>query len=103
VLAARRRERASVITPKLKVRYVKFTPEEMAYDIPPDTSDPKRFPTLGRGPKDWKKFMTFRNGFIRIDPKLRKAFPDDRSVNAALQKVIELRAIGLSPSHKRSA
>jgi hypothetical protein len=73
---------------------VKFTPEEMAYDAPRDTSDPKRFPTIGRGPKDWRKFMKFRNGFVRIEPKLRRAFANEKAVNQALKKALGMRSPG---------
>jgi hypothetical protein len=68
---------------------VEFTPEEMAYDAPPDTSDPNRFPTITRGDKDWKKFVKFRNGFVRLEPAVRKAFPNDKSVNAALRAILK--------------
>jgi hypothetical protein len=71
------------------VRHVEFTPEEMAMDCPLDVSDPQRYPTITRGDKDWKKFIAFRNGFIRLDPALRKQFPDNRSVNAALKSYLK--------------
>jgi len=77
--------------PKPNVRYVEFTPEEMAMDCPVDVSDAKRYPTITRGDKDWKKFVNFRNGFVRLDPELRKAFPTDRSVNAALRDYLRSR------------
>lgn len=76
--------------PKVNVRYVKFTPEEMAYDAPRDVSDPKRFPTIGKDAASWKKFITFRNGFAKIRPELRQAFPDDKAVNEALEKVLAI-------------
>jgi hypothetical protein len=72
----------------------------MAYDAPPDTSDPKRFPTITRGAKDWKKFLNFRNGFVRIDPQVRKAFPTDESVNRALRAFLK-NANGMSTSARR--
>jgi hypothetical protein len=67
---------------------VEFTPEEMAMDCPMDVSDPRTYPTITRGDKDWAKFVNFRNGFVRLHPEVRKAFPDSRSVNAALRKVL---------------
>jgi hypothetical protein len=68
------------------VRYVEFTPEEMAMDCPMDVTDTKRYPTITRGGKDWKKFVNFRNGFVRLDPEFRKAFPTERAVNSFLRK-----------------
>jgi hypothetical protein len=71
------------------VTHVRFSPEEMAYDVPADVSDPRRFPVIGRGESVWKRFLSFRNGFVRLDPQLRKAFPDERSVNAVLRRMIQ--------------
>ncbi|MGH7214335.1 MAG: hypothetical protein ACREIT_06185 [Tepidisphaeraceae bacterium] len=74
--------------PKVNVRHVEFTPEEMAMDCPADVSDAKRYPTITRGDKDWKKFIAFRNGFVRLDPEIRKRFPTNRSVNDALKEYL---------------
>lgn len=87
--------------PKLNVRYVEFTAEEMAMDCPMDVSDPEKYPTITRGDKDWEKFVNFRNGFFRLDPDLRKAFPTSRSVNTALRKLIE--AVPDTARRKKSA
>jgi len=73
------------------VRYVEFSPEEMAMDCPMDVTDRKRYPTITRGSKDWKKFINFRNGFVRLSPDVRKAFPTDRAVNDALRDLIAQR------------
>ncbi len=87
----RQKVKASGTLPKLNHRDVEFTPEEMAMDCPMDTSDPTAYPTITRGDKDWKKFIAFRNGFVRLDPELRKLFPDNRSVNNALKAFLEIR------------
>ena len=76
---------------KFSHREVEFTPEEMAMDCPMDTSDPETYPTTSRGDKDWKKFVAFRNGFVRLDPEIRKVFPDNRSVNEALRTFPRIR------------
>jgi hypothetical protein len=86
---ARRAKKGSGTSPKLNVRYVEFTPEEMAMDCPTDVSDTKRYPTVTRGGKDWKKFINFRNGFARLAPDVRKAFPTNRSVNVALRRYLQ--------------
>ncbi|MCC7351622.1 MAG: hypothetical protein IT446_13750 [Phycisphaerales bacterium] len=71
--------------------YVEFTPEEMAMDCPADTSDSDRYPTITRGDKDWKKFIAFRNGFVRLSPDLQKQFKDERAVNEALRQYLRMR------------
>jgi len=90
VLAERRKQRSAVTPSKSRVRYVKFSPEEMAYEAPPDVSDPKRFPTIARGQREWEQFLAFKRGYVRLDPELRELFKDDRAVNAVLRKVVEL-------------
>ncbi len=60
-------------------------------DCPIDVTDTDRYPTITRGDRDWKKFVKFRNGFVRLDPEIRKAFPTNRSVNAALKKYLQIR------------
>src|SRR5947209_1903163 len=90
VLAERRKQRAAVTPSKFKVRYVKFTPDEMAYDAPADTSDPKRFPTLARGRKEWEQFLSLKRGYVRLDPDLRSFYQDDRQVNELLRQFMEM-------------
>ena len=79
------------------VRHVEFTPEEMAYDVPGDVSDPKRYPTIGWSEKQWKRFVTFRKGFVRVAPNIRSAFQSEEAINAALRKVIEIRGLIRTP------
>ena len=86
-----RKVKEAVTLPKVSHRNVEFTPEEMAMDCPMDTSDPETYPTITRGDKDWKKFVAFRNGFVRLDPEIRKNFPDNRSVNNALKAFLQMR------------
>ena len=59
---------------KLKVRYAKFTPEEMAIDAADvDASKPTK------------------QGYVKLDADVRKAFPSDESVNAALRSLMKNR------------
>lgn len=60
-------------------------------DCPLDTSDPARYPTITRGDKDWKKFIAFRNGFVRLSPDLQKQFKDEQAVNEALRQYLQMR------------
>jgi hypothetical protein len=98
VLAERIRQRKAVTPAKHKVRYVKFTPEEMAYDIPDDTS---HFVPVGRGEN--ALFAKPPANWARIDPELRKAFPSDRVLNEALKKVVELQQLKTSEGRRKKS
>ena len=80
---------------------MKFTAEEMAYDpSPEETAD---WVPVARG---WKAFMQFREWkrqMARLEPDVRKVFPDDASVNAALRKLIELQDVMRPGRKKRTA
>jgi hypothetical protein len=99
VLAERIKQRRAVTPRKIKVRLVKFSPEEMAIDA--GDIDASKGPFISRGSKEWNEFFSFKKGFVRLDPAIRKAFPDDKAVNEALRKVIEIRQIPIS--RKKSA
>jgi hypothetical protein len=71
----------------------------MAYDASPEeTAD---WIPVGRGrgaifakpSKDeidfWKKQVASKKAYARLDPDLRKAFPDDKSVNGALREFLK--------------
>jgi hypothetical protein len=73
----------------IDVRYVKFSPEEMAYEAPEDVSDPNRFPTIARGRPEWLEFLAFKRGYVRLAPELRRFFKDEEAVNDALRKLVQ--------------
>ena len=74
----------------------------MAYDCPPDVSDQKKFPTIGTDVKEWKKFITFRHGFAKLDPEVRKFFKSDKAVNEALKELLRIkRSIELTLGSKK--
>ena len=100
-LAERIKERRNVTPTKVNVRYVKFTPEEMAIDAA-DVDASRGGPTF-RGIKEWQRFLSFKRGYAKLDPKVRQAFPDNASVNAALRKVIELQEMKQSRGRKRKS
>jgi|SRR6266550_4562619 len=90
------------LTLKTSVRYVKFTPEEMAYDpTPEETADWIRIP--GRGLAALKRFLKWKRRMARLDPDIRKAFPDDQAVNEVLRRAIQLRRTGSGAKRKKSA
>jgi hypothetical protein len=86
VLAERRKQRRAVTPSKFKVRYVKFTPEEMAYDLPKDVS---HLPFKRVKPK------------VELDDDVAKVFHDSAAVNKALRKLIE--AMPSAPRRRKSA
>ena len=88
--------------PKILVRHVKFTPEEMAYD-PSAEETASWLPIPGRGLAAFNRFYKWKRQMVRLDPDIRRAFPDDRSVNVALRKVIELQQMRIPRSGRRSA
>jgi uncharacterized protein (DUF4415 family) len=96
VLAERIKQRRAVTPAKVNVRYVKFTPEEMAYDVPDDTS---HFVPVGRGPGAVFAKPPKKQTVIRLDPDVAKVFKDAGSVNRALRKLLE--AIPAPPTRRR--
>jgi len=114
VLAERIRQRRSVTPAKVSVRYVKFSPEEMAYDI--DDTDPADWIPVGRGPGAtfakpskqliaiWEKQLAAasKKHYVRLDPDVRKAFPSNESVNQALRALMKQQKNGKS-TRKKSA
>jgi hypothetical protein len=73
-LEERIRQRKAVTPAKHRVRKVKFTPEEMAYDLPKDVS---HLPFRRVKPK------------IELDHDVAEVFSDSAAVNKALRKLIE--------------
>ena len=72
---------------RVKVRQVKFTPEEMAYDAPREVNFKKGL--VIQGFDAWKALLSAERGYVRLAPDVRRAFPDDKSVNAALRAMMK--------------
>jgi hypothetical protein len=70
------------------VRFVKFTPEEMAIDA--GDVDASKAPVIVRGLEEWKRFLSFKRGYVRLDPDLKKKFRNDSTVNDALRSWLEI-------------
>ena len=96
VLAERIKQRRAATPTKHNVRYVKFSPEEMAYDLPEDTS---HFVTVGRGPGSFFEKPPKGTKSVSLDPDVAKVFRDAESVNRALRKLIE--AMPMASTRKR--
>jgi hypothetical protein len=85
VLAERIGQRRAVTPSNFSVRYVKFSPEEMAMDVPQDTS---AFVSVGRG-KGHVFDKPSKKSVITLDADVAKVFKDAAAVNKALRKLIE--------------
>lgn len=109
MLAERIRQRRAVTPAKTSVRLVKFTPEEMAYEVPDDTS---HFIPVGRGTTfakpskeliRWKKQMASTKGYVRLDRDVEEFFRDERTVNETLRRAMELMKIRTNGRKRKSA
>ena len=90
MLEKRRFESVTLMEKKIKHRAVKFSPEEMAYDAPPDT-DFSRWKPLGRG----VHAIVARPPKLRtmdIEPDVAKVFKTSQAVNQALRMLIDTAA-----------
>lgn len=75
------------LTRKISVEYVKFTPEEMAYDKP--AAESETWIPVGRGWAAFRRYVKWKRQMARLDPDVRKAFPDDKSVNQVLRAAMK--------------
>jgi hypothetical protein len=73
---------------KAKVRKVKFSPAEMAYEMPDDLSH-----------RNYRRVNEGRT--VVIDADVAKVFADDAAVNNALRKLME--AVPQPPKRRKSA
>jgi hypothetical protein len=80
------------------VRYVKFTPEEMAYEPPAEIDFSKVL--LIRGYENWRRFRQWKRQMAQLDADVREAFPTNQSVNDALRKVIEIQQMKTTKQKK---
>lgn len=71
--------------PKAKVRHVKFTPEEMAYD--PSPEELGKWVFVGRGP-DATFLKPSDARLARLDPDIAVYFREDRLVNEILRRAM---------------
>jgi hypothetical protein len=113
VLAERIRQRKAVTPAKRTVRKVKFSSAEMAYDPPAAVTDqwiPVRRGTDGFFAKPTKEeIMTHQKKLAaeknaKLEPDVRKAFPDDKALNQLLKQFIRLAKNGAAVgTRKKSA
>ena len=72
---------------KVKHKSVKFSPEEMAYELPPEL-DVKKLRRVGSGIETVKRLAKRSRRTIGLDPDVAKVFPDSEAVNGVLRAII---------------
>jgi D-serine dehydratase len=73
--------------PKRKRKSVKFSPEEMAYDLPAEI-DLKELRRIGAGTETVKRLTARSRRVVGLDPDVAKVFPDAEAVNGMLRAII---------------
>ena len=74
--------------PKPTHKRVKFSAEEMSYDLPAEM-DLSKLRHVGSGPKTVKRLVERSKRVIGLDPDVARFFPDSESVNAVLRAIID--------------
>jgi hypothetical protein len=87
--------------PKPKIRKVKFTAAEMAYDLPAEM-DMGKLRYVGRGVESLRDWNQRRRRTVELDKDVAKVFTDSAQVNEALRLVKQLREVG-KPKRRKSA
>lgn len=72
---------------RVKHRSVKFSPEEMSYDVPADT-DLRRWKPAGRGPAAILA-KTRKRSSVDLEPDVAKVFRTSQAVNSALRLLMQ--------------
>ncbi|HEV2296507.1 MAG TPA: hypothetical protein VGR35_21865 [Tepidisphaeraceae bacterium] len=75
--------------------------QEMAYEPPAEVD----FSTglVFHGMKEWRRYISWKRGYVKLDPDLRKLLPDDRKVNQILRNALALRKVIAGEKKRRSA
>jgi hypothetical protein len=83
-------------------KQVKFTPEEMAYELPSEI-DVGKLRNVGHGADAVRKLAARSKRVVGLDPDVAKVFSDSESVNRVLRAIIEHMPSVPVRAHKRSA
>jgi hypothetical protein len=89
---------------KPKVKKVKFTPEEMAYELPAEL-DLTKLRYVGRGVAALDRHIAQRKNLrvVELAPDVARAFGSDEEINQALRLVQRMREIGKPTKRKQTA
>jgi hypothetical protein len=74
---------------KTSHKRVKFTPEEMAYELP-DEIDVTKLRHAGKGAEAVKKLIDRSKRTVGLDADVARVFRDSESVNKALRAIIQV-------------
>ncbi len=86
---------------KKKVRNGKPSAREMAYEPPAEVDFSNGL--VFRGVKAWRQYLSWKRGYAKLDPDLRKVFPDDRAVNDLLRQLVDVANNAIPKKRKKSA
>lgn len=75
--------------PKTSHKRVKFTPEEMAYELPDDINVTK-LRHVGKGAAAVKRLIERSRRTVGLDADVARVFRDSESVNAALRAIMQV-------------
>jgi hypothetical protein len=89
---------------KPKIKKVKFTPEEMAYELPAEL-DLAKLRYVGRGVDALDRHIARRRNLrmVELAPDIARAFGSDAEINEALRLVQRMREIGKPAKRKQTA
>ncbi len=73
--------------PKTKHKDVKFSSEELAYELPAEV-DLKKARRLGNGVDTVKRLVARSKRTVSLDPDVAKVFTDSEAVNGMLRAII---------------
>jgi hypothetical protein len=90
--------------PKPKVKKVKFTPEEMAYELPAEL-DLTKLRYVGSGVDALDRQIARRRNLrtVELAPDVARAFGSDAEINEAMRLVQRMREIGKPAKPKQTA
>ena len=78
---------------KARHKSVKFSPEEMAYELPAEI-DFSKLRHVGDGAETVRRLLERSKRVVGLDPDVAKAFRTDDEVNEALRLVQKMRELG---------
>jgi hypothetical protein len=84
-----------------KVKYVKFSPEEMAYEPPKEVNF--KSGTVFRDVEQWRQYLGRKRGFVKLDPDVAAFFRDDQTVNEVLRRAMGIMKVKPGAKRRKSA
>jgi len=63
----------------------------MAYD--PSPAETEKWPVVAQGIKQWRSYLSFKRGFVKLDPTVLRFYRDSQTVEKVLRKFMEADAV----------